>query len=84
MVKAERLPGGWQIGVRDQGPGISPEERAQLFQVFGRLSSLPTAGERTSGLGLAILRRVVEAHGGSVGVDSEPGGGSLFWFTLPG
>lgn len=84
LVSAERLPGGWQIGVRDQGPGISPEERAQLFQVFGRLSSLPTAGERTSGLGLAILRRVVEAHGGSVGVDSEPGGGSLFWFTLPG
>jgi signal transduction histidine kinase len=82
-VYAEAIPGGWRISVQDEGPGIQPEERQRLFQAFERLSARPTAGERSIGLGLAITRRVVEAHGGQIGVESNSGRGSTFWFTLP-
>ncbi len=83
QTRAKRQETGWQISVQDQGPGITPADRERLFQDFARLSARPTGGERSTGLGLAIIRRVVEAHGGRVGVDSEPGQGSTFWFTLP-
>ncbi len=82
-VRAEQWGQYWRISVQDEGPGIREEEREQLFQYFGRLSSKPSGGERSTGLGLAIARRVVEAHGGTVGVESEMGHGSTFWFTLP-
>jgi signal transduction histidine kinase len=73
----------WRVEVQDQGPGIQPKDRARLFQDFARLSARPTGGEKSTGLGLSITRRVIEAHGGEIGVDSEPGSGSIFWFTLP-
>jgi hypothetical protein len=82
-VYAERFGGAWRISVADDGPGIRPEDRARLFQPFTRLSARPTGGERSTGLGLAITQRIVEAHGGQIGVDSVPGGGATFWFTLP-
>lgn len=75
--------GGWKVSVRDQGPGIKEEEKVRLFQPFSRLSSLPTGGEKSTGLGLAITRWIVEAHGGEVGVDTHSPRGSTFWFTLP-
>jgi signal transduction histidine kinase len=74
---------GWKIKVQDQGPGITQADRKHLFKDFARLSARPTGGEKSIGLGLAISRRVVEAHGGQIGVDSEPGQGATFWFTLP-
>lgn len=74
---------GWRINVVDQGPGILPADRKKLFQEFAKLSARPTAGEDSTGLGLAITRRIVEAHGGEIGVDSEPGHGANFWFVLP-
>ena len=83
QVCAERIAGGWRIHVKDQGPGITSEDRQRLFQDFARLSAQPTGGEKSTGLGLAITRRVVDAHGGQIGVDSEPGHGADFWFTLP-
>ncbi len=83
QVRAERADGGWRIHVKDQGPGITSEDRHRLFQDFARLSATPTGGEKSTGLGLAITRRVVAAHGGQIGVDSEPGHGADFWFTLP-
>ena len=73
----------WRINVRDEGPGLTSEDRQHLFQSFARLSARPTGGEKSVGLGLAITRRMVEAHGGKIGVDSEPGQGADFWFTLP-
>lgn len=73
----------WRISVQDEGPGIAADERDRLFQYFARLSARPTGGEKSTGLGLAITRRVVEAHGGTIGVASAPGAGSTFWFTLP-
>jgi signal transduction histidine kinase len=82
-VYAAPIPTGWCVRVQDEGPGIMPEDRQRLFRAFERLSARPTGGERSTGLGLAITRRVVEAHGGQIGVDSEPGQGSTFWFTLP-
>ncbi|MBN1963239.1 MAG: GAF domain-containing sensor histidine kinase [Anaerolineae bacterium] len=71
------------IHVRDEGPGIKPEERGKLFKDFSRLSTQPTGGESSTGLGLAITRRIVEAHGGQIGVESSYGHGATFWFTLP-
>ena len=65
--------------VRDNGPGLSPEEQARLFTPFTRLNAGLTAGH---GLGLSIVRRIVERMGGQVAVESEPGRGSTFSFTL--
>jgi len=67
--------------VRDNGPGLAPEEQAQLFTPFTRLDQVRTEGH---GLGLSIARRIVEKLDGQVGVESEVGRGSTFSFTLPG
>jgi signal transduction histidine kinase len=69
--------------VRDEGPGLSADDREQLFQDFKRLSSVPTGGERSIGLGLAISKRIVEAHHGRIEVDSSLGKGSTFTVALP-
>lgn len=82
-VWAERGADEWRVYVRDQGPGISPEDRERMFQHFARLSARPTGGERSTGLGLSIARRIVQQHGGTVDVESVEGAGSTFWFTLP-
>lgn len=82
-VGAKKSEGQWKISVQDEGPGIQPEDRERLFRYFSRLASRPTGGEKSTGLGLAISCRIVEAHGGQIGVDSEVGRGSTFWFTLP-
>jgi PAS domain S-box-containing protein len=70
------------IGVTNQGKGISPEDQGKLFQSFERLSE--TSITRPGlGLGLLVCRRLVEAHGGKIWVESESGKGATFWFTLP-
>ena len=71
------------IGVSDQGIGISPEDRTRLFQPFQRLGK-PAHGIKGLGLGLVVCLRLVEAHHGRLWVESEPGKGSTFYFTLPG
>ncbi len=71
-----------QLGVRDTGRGLSADERARLFQPFERLNAA-RQGVEGSGIGLALSRRLVEAMGGTMGVESEPGVGSLFWVCLP-
>ena len=71
------------ISVSDQGAGIPRSEIPKMFQYFGKTTVLPSAGEKSTGLGLAIAKRMVEAHGGKIGVESEPGKGSTFTFTLP-
>ena len=70
------------VGVLDQGPGIPADERSNLFRRFVRLNS----GDQEQygiGLGLFIVKTIVEAHGGQVGVSDHPGKGSLFWFEIP-
>ncbi len=66
--------------VRDEGPGIPTEFLGQLFEKFFRVPGTTGPG---SGLGLSIAKEIVEAHGGRIGVESGPGKGSLFWFSLP-
>ena len=69
-----------QFEVRDDGEGIPAEFLARVFDRFFRVPGRETRG---TGLGLAIAREIVQAHGGRIGVESEPGRGSRFWFTLP-
>ncbi|MGJ5134802.1 ATP-binding response regulator [Bradyrhizobium oligotrophicum] len=72
------------IAVTDQGAGLSPEDLGRLFGRFQRLSAKPTAGESSTGLGLSIVKRIVDMHGGEVTARSEgPGSGSTFTITLP-
>lgn len=82
-VRGLRDGGGWRIEVQDEGPGINEEDKKRLFQDFTRLSAQPTGGEKSTGLGLAIVRRIIQAHGGTLGVNSKPGEGSTFWFSVP-
>jgi signal transduction histidine kinase len=72
--------GSLRFEVGDTGPGISREHLQRLFQRFSRVPGTPGAG---AGLGLYICKEIVEAHGGQIAVDSAPGKGSTFWFTLP-
>ena len=80
-VRAEPAGTMLRISVEDQGPGIPPEHRAGLFERFYRVRAASDAPG--IGLGLAIAKGIVEAHGGSIGVDSEVGRGTQVWFTLP-
>ena len=74
---------GVRVSIRDEGPGIPPEERVRLFGEFQRLSVQPTAGEKSTGLGLAIVKKIIDAHKGVLEVESEVGKGSTFSFFLP-
>jgi signal transduction histidine kinase len=71
------------VAVQDQGPGIPENERHQLFKDFMTLSSKPTGGEKATGLGLAICRKIVEAHRGAITATNLPQGGCEFSVMLP-
>ncbi|HVK61730.1 MAG TPA: GAF domain-containing sensor histidine kinase [Bdellovibrionales bacterium] len=71
------------FAVLDQGQGIPLQEHSKLFQEFGKTSTRPTEGEGSTGLGLAIAKKIVEQHGGKISVTSMPGEGSTFSFWLP-
>ncbi|HET7023516.1 MAG TPA: DUF3369 domain-containing protein [Xanthobacteraceae bacterium] len=76
--------GGILIQVSDQGAGLSPEDISRLFGRFQRLSAKPTAGESSTGLGLSIVKRIVDLHGGRIAVQSAgPGKGATFKMILP-
>jgi two-component system, sensor histidine kinase and response regulator len=70
------------FGVKDRGPGIPENERHKLFKDFGRLSVQPTAGEKSTGLGLAICRKIVDAHGAAISAENQPEGGCEFRVTF--
>ncbi len=84
VVIGATVDGGWvRVTVADQGPGVPPDLRQDLFLRFQR--SDPDSGEAQYGvgLGLSVVKAVIEAQGGAVGVENRAGGGAIFWFTVP-
>jgi two-component system sensor histidine kinase/response regulator len=70
-----------RVAVEDNGPGIAPEKQRHIFEKFSQLDN--AKGLTGTGLGLAFSKLAVEAHGGTIGIESKPGSGSIFWFALP-
>ncbi|MGZ8249004.1 MAG: ABC transporter substrate-binding protein [Methylomagnum sp.] len=86
-MRAKRIEGTGQdallrFEVEDTGVGIAPEDQARLFEAFEQVDGSTTRQYGGTGLGLTISRRLVELMGGAIGVDSQPGQGSVFWFTI--
>ena len=82
-VQARTSRGRLWLSVRDQGQGIPPRDLGKLFQPFGVTSTRATGGEKSTGLGLLIVKRIAEAHGGTVRVRSRVGVGTTFHLVLP-
>ena len=82
-IKALAANGSITVSVRDSGPGITEADQAKIFQEFQQADSAVTREKGGTGLGLTISKRIVELHGGRIWVESRPGEGSTFSFTLP-
>jgi signal transduction histidine kinase len=82
-VRARRLDGSVEVAVADTGVGIAPADHKAVFEEFRQLGTDYTKKGEGTGLGLALTRKFVELHGGSIRLESEPGKGSTFTFTLP-
>ena len=82
-LRALEAPDWVEVQVEDQGRGIPPSHHDTIFERFRQVETSDSASQRGAGLGLAIARSIVEMHGGRIGVDSEPGNGSTFWFRIP-
>ncbi|MBA3938300.1 MAG: GAF domain-containing protein, partial [Planctomycetes bacterium] len=80
-IAAQREESGWRVTVADNGIGIAPEHHRRIFQVFQRLHGRERY--EGTGIGLSLCEKIVLAHGGTIGVESQPGEGATFWFTLP-
>jgi signal transduction histidine kinase len=83
VITAAATDGSFHLSVRDTGPGISAADQARLFQEFQQADNAITKKKGGTGLGLAISKRIIEMHGGKIWVESQPGQGSTFAFTLP-
>jgi signal transduction histidine kinase len=75
--------GAVRVSVADRGPGVSSAQSQRLFEPYYRAPATSASGKDGVGLGLSIVKSIVEAHGGRVGVESRRGGGARFWFSLP-
>ncbi len=82
-VTAEPWDGSVRVGVRDHGEGIAPQDLPKLFRKFSQIDSSATRKAGGAGLGLVICQGIIEQHGGQITVESTPGEGSTFYFTLP-
>jgi signal transduction histidine kinase len=83
VLSGQRQAGVIRLAVQDTGEGIAPEDLPHVFNRFYRGDKSRARGSGGSGLGLAIAKSLVEGMGGQIGADSQPGRGSVFWFTLP-
>jgi GAF domain-containing protein len=82
-IRASVADGAFTVAVCDTGPGISAADQAKIFEEFQQADSSITRKKGGTGLGLSIAKRIIEMHGGRLWVESEPGQGSTFYFTLP-
>ena len=82
-IRASTTNGAFTVAVCDTGPGIVPADQAKIFEEFQQADSSITREKGGTGLGLSIAKRIIEMHGGRIWVESEPGKGSIFYFTLP-
>jgi signal transduction histidine kinase len=82
-VRATAADDAFWVSVSDSGPGISDEDQAKIFDAFQQADSSSTKHKGGTGLGLSIAKRMIDMHGGRIGVESGLGKGSTFWFTLP-
>jgi signal transduction histidine kinase len=82
-IRARVADGSFLVAVSDTGVGIAAEDRERIFEEFQQVDSSSTRKKGGTGLGLAIARRIVELHGGRIWVESTPGQGATFCFTLP-
>jgi two-component system, sensor histidine kinase and response regulator len=83
FIDLKKEDGMARVIVKDEGPGISPEDQKKLFKDFQKLSARPTGGESSTGLGLAIVKKMVDAHQGALFVESVLGEGAAFNFKIP-
>lgn len=83
FIRVTRVPDGLRCEVQDEGPGLSPDDHRKLFGKFARLSAKPTGGEHATGLGLSIVKKMVEAMNGRVWCESELGKGATFVVQFP-
>jgi signal transduction histidine kinase len=82
-IRASVTDGAFTVAVCDTGPGIAAADQAKIFEEFQQADSSITRKKGGTGLGLSIAKRIIEMHGGRIWVESEPGKGSTFYFTLP-
>jgi GAF domain-containing protein len=82
-IRASATNGAFTVAVCDTGPGIAADDQAKIFEEFQQADSSITRKKGGTGLGLSIAKRIIEMHGGRIWVESEPGKGSTFYFTLP-
>jgi signal transduction histidine kinase len=82
-VDAAAAAGAVEIRIRDEGPGIPADDQARIFEKFVRGSTVNASGPKGAGIGLAMVKQIVEAHRGRVGLESRPGAGSTFIIQLP-
>ena len=82
QIRATLSAGRVRVSVADQGPGIAPDQRKEVFRRFLHSGPSDDTAQHGTGLGLSVVKAIIEAHGGLVGVDDVPSGGSVFWFTL--
>src|SRR6266516_1129410 len=82
-IRASATNGAFTVAVCDTGPGIAAADQAKIFEEFQQADSSITRKKGGTGLGLSIAKRIIEMHGGRLWVESEPGKGSTFYFSLP-
>jgi K+-sensing histidine kinase KdpD len=72
------------VEVLDEGPGVHSDHQGDIFLRFVNQDGSEEQARMGAGLGLSVVKAIIEAHRGQVGVENRPGGGSVFWFSLPG